>query len=170
MKWTIAAGLCFLIIVVFSIPIFHDAAVQGRVLKVARTIASDLMALRHASLKHNSNCGMSFDRAKNSYTTFCAGNAIKVVPLDKISKGVVLSDLFKVVGTTFENDTVTFGPDGKQVSNDANKNSVFLIDKRDEKEGVKENVIRIFIGIDGKIDILKVDKIFDNGDLAFEPL
>jgi len=180
MKWIIPAILCFVIIVIFTVPIFHDAGVDGRVIKVSRTVASDLMFAKHLALKEGKNCGVFFNIGKNTYTVFYDLNtdgffnygdqSIKTVVVDALSKGVVYSNFFNVTGAVFNNNTVVFGMYGKLFKPETNKNSIFFISSRDEQDGLKNKAIRVWVDVDGRIDILKVEKVLDTGDLVFEPL
>lgn len=171
MKWPILAGLCFLIITIFTIPVFYEASKKSRALKVARSIAGDFMLARRLSLKKGDNCSVSFDAEQGSYRLKCSDSTIKEnVMIKDISRDVVISRLFQDTGSIFNNYTLVFGADGKPLTDDTNKNSIYLININDEKNSIKKNVIRIFVDTDGRIDILKVRKVFSNGDLEFDTL
>ncbi len=171
MKWAVLAGLCFLIAIVFTVPIFYEASSKGRVLKVSRLIVNDMMLAKRLSLKKGETCGLKFDVDKNSYALSCGENGtMKTMEIKSISRDVVISNLFKDSGSVFDSNVLAFGPDGKLSASDASKNSIYLINIHDEKNSTKEDVIRIFVDISGRIEILKVDRVFPNGDLEFEPL
>ena len=180
MKWALPSIICFVILVVFSVPVFHDAVVDARVLRVARTIAKDLMIVKRTATKESKNCGIHFNLNNNSYTLFYDSNndglfnygdkGFKTVYLDQLAKNVVYSRLLDKADSWFKNATVVFDLYGKLVDPDINKNSVFLISLRNEQDKQKDRITRVYVGVDGRIDILRVDKVLDNGDISFDLL
>jgi len=136
MKWIIPAILCFIIAVVFTIPIFYDAGIDGKVLKVSRTVANDLMFARHLALKEGKNCGVFFNISKNNYTLFYDTNtnnifdygdqSIKTISIDALNNGVIYSNLFNVSGAIFDNSAVVFEMYGKLFKPTSDKNSIFF--------------------------------------------
>ena len=180
MKWAIPIGLLILVLVVYSIPIFHEAGVQKRVLKISLNIISDLMDARHNGLKEGKNCGLYFNTQMHNYDVFYDDNKdglydasdtlIKKVQFNETVKDVVYSKLFDQTGSVFDNNTVIFDHYGKVFKPQIGKNSIFIIGQRDEADKVNRNVTRIMVTDNGKIDLLKVTKVFPNGDLAFKPI
>jgi len=170
MKWMLPAGIGLLIVIMFSIPVLYEAGIDGRTLKVARIISKDIMESRRSSLKNSESCGVSFDTANNSYTLYCSEKPLRTVSISSIASDVVISSLFDATQSIFTSNKVFFGKDGKRTELDEAKNSIYLLNKKDESLGVKNRTIRIYVGLDGRVDILKVDKVLKNGDMAFEPL
>jgi hypothetical protein len=170
MKWMLPAGIGLLIVIMFSIPILHEAGIDGRTLKVARIISKDIMESRRSSLKNSESCGVSFDINNNNYTLYCSEKPLRTVSLSSIASDVVFSSLLDVTQSSFNSNKVFFGKDGKRADIDETKNSIYLLNKKDETLGIKNRAVRIYVDVSGRIDILKVDKVYKNGDLVFEPL
>jgi len=177
MKWWLVVLLILAALVVYSIPTVNDAIVEKRVIKAARSIASDLMFARLKTIQTHQNYGVFFIRdTKTGYKVFVdvdndgifnfADKVIKYVDLSSIDKNIKYSRLFDDKGTVFKNNTFVF--DGKK---EKEGDSIFLIYASDEAKQRPQNSIRIYVDkTNDSIKILRVKEVTQTDDLVFEEI
>lgn len=170
--WALAV-IAALILVVYAVPTFYEAGTQSNILRVARTVATDLMDARFSSLSSSGDCSIHLIRTgRQGYTISNGDKVIKTVYLDQIVPSVVYSSLLDSKNAVIDNGTFIF----KAVRNTnepvvKDHDSIFFNDLVGENKKSLKNIIRLYIDKDTyNIKLFRVYEIKDNGDLVFKEI
>jgi type II secretory pathway pseudopilin PulG len=173
MKIWILAILAAAILAVYAVPTFYEAGTQRKVIRVARTMAEDLMQARFQSLSGSDNNGIRLVRTgRQAYTIFSGDKVIKTAYLDQTDPTVVYSSLLDTKGAVIEKDSFIFKT-VRNINEPATKghDSIFFNDKTSEEKGSLKNIIRLYIDKDTyNIKLFRVYEVKDNGDLVFKEI
>ena len=168
------------IFIVFTVPTFYEAHVEHTVLTVSREVASDLIWARSTSIKTGKDYGVVFIMGgepgyhvfldKNGNGKFDASDIVaRTVEFKDINKHVKFSGAFDDKGVVFTDNTFIFRGDGKlDQTGTAGYDSVFIINDSDERKGIMERTIRVYVDrSNNDIQILMVTGKTDDGDIIF---
>lgn len=170
MKLWVLAFIVSVILVIYAVPTFYEAATDKRVLKTALAISKDLISTRLSCLSKGTEFKVAFIMdGRQGYSIYSGDKIIKTVYLDQIDPHVMFSPSFNDKGAVFENNTIVFKP--VRNINDpvvAGYDSIFLNDKTREAKKNLKGIVRIYVNKNSyEIRLLKVSKIKDNGDIIF---
>jgi hypothetical protein len=170
MKLWVIAFIISVILVIYAVPTFYDAATDRRILKTARIISKDLVSTRLSCLSKGTEYKVTFTvDGRQGYNIYSGDKILKTVYLDQIDPHVMFSTSFNDKGAVFENNTIIFKP-VRNINEPvvAGYDSIFLNDKTREAKKNLKGVVRIYINKNSyEIRLLKVSKIKDNGDIVF---
>ena len=166
MKLWILAFVVSVILVVYSVPTFYDAAIEKRTIKTARIIIKDLIDTRFLCLSTNTEYKVTFiTNERYGYSLHNGDKLLKTVYLDQIDANVVYSSLFKSKDLIFKpvRDVNTAKTDGYS--------SIFLNDRTKESKNDFNSVIQIYINNNSyEIKLYRAYGVKDNGDLIFKEI
>lgn len=173
MKIWILAVLAALILAVYAVPTFYEAGTQSNILRVARTVATDLMDARFSSLSNSGDCSIHLIRTgRQGYTISNGDKVIKTVYLDQIAPRVVYSSLLDGKNAVIENDTFIFkGVRNMNEQTVKDHDSVFFNDLASENKKSFKDIIRLYLDKDTyNIKLFRVYEVKENGDLVFKEI
>ena len=170
MKLWVIAFIVSVILVVYAIPTFYEAATEKRILKTARLITKDLIETRYLCLSKGTEYSVTFiTDQRPGYSIHSGDKLLKTVYLDKTDSDIVFSSLFNNKGVVLENNTIIFKPvrDDKTPVAEG-YDSIFLNDRTKEFKKDLNSIVRIYINKNSyEIKLLKVKKVTDDGDIVF---
>ncbi len=160
-------ALVFLILFVYSIPIYYEAILENRVLRAARYIAKDIRDVRAKTLTSKKNYGIIFYNSESTrYKIFADNNSNNVFDRnDKLIKEFILDDKFPGLSFVKVLEDKTVLPITTKtiiistLDQDANydKNDIYIdiINKRDLDKKIYTRISRIHWTANSKLTLLR---------------
>lgn len=168
----IAGLLVFLILLVYSIPTFHNAYLENKVLKASRHIAEDMREIRKTVLGERIDHDMKFESGENNrYSILLHGFnlLIKKVEMSGPFSGIRFLS-FTPEGEMYIENEKTITLSYKERDEDKEE-YVFLINQRDYDRDIYSRIARVSWNDKTKeIKIHRYSKSDQEGNIYFKEL